>query len=95
MALGRAGCEVFNVGSGNEIVMRDVAKKIAAGLGKELDIVDGGERPGDPNKLVADAHAIRGRLGWEPQVDPHTGMSRAIAFYDAHRSWWMNSEQEG
>ena len=75
------GFRTYNVGSGDGRKMLDIALTIKKIIGKDLKIVDQGERPGDPNVLVADISKIKKELGWKPIVDLETGLKHTIEYY--------------
>lgn len=58
---------VFNLGNGNGFSVKqviDTAKKIS---GKDIQVVEGDRRPGDPPILVGSSDKARKILGWNPQ----------------------------
>ncbi|MCK9351774.1 MAG: GDP-mannose 4,6-dehydratase [Candidatus Pacebacteria bacterium] len=76
-----SGCNVFNIGSGNGIIMKDLLDEIVKIMGLKNKIVDMGERPGDPMKLVADTSAIFQAVGWRPKVSLHEGLAETIHYF--------------
>ena len=75
------GCNIFNIGSGSGVIMRDVLEEIVKITGKKLEIIDQGERPGDPMKLVADISMIYKSVGWKPKTNLHDGLVKTIEYY--------------
>ncbi|MFA6554494.1 MAG: NAD-dependent epimerase/dehydratase family protein [Candidatus Paceibacterota bacterium] len=75
------GCNVFNVGSGTGVVMTDLLEEIFEIIVKRNEVIDLGERVGDPMKLVADTSAIYKAVGWRPKYSLHDGLVEAINFY--------------
>jgi dTDP-L-rhamnose 4-epimerase len=64
----RADYEVFNVGGGRAVTVREYAGIIAAALGKSIAPEIPGEfRFGDTRHIISDVTKLR-RLGWQPQV---------------------------
>ena len=64
----RADYQVFNVGGGRAITVRDYARVIARALGKDIQALIPGEfRFGDTRHIISDIGKLRA-LGWEPQV---------------------------
>jgi GDP-L-fucose synthase len=65
-----------NVGSGNEISIKDLAEIVAEVVGYEGSIEWDASKPdGTPRKLM-DSSKIR-KLGWEPKIDIREGIARA------------------
>ena len=62
-----AGSAAFNLGNGNGFSVLDVTGAATAVTGREIPIVFGRRRLGDPARLVADASRARAVLGWTPR----------------------------
>jgi UDP-glucose 4-epimerase len=60
---------ILNCGYGRGYSVHEVLDAIEREAGVSLDIRSAARRPGDPPALVADATAIRERLGWRPEHD--------------------------
>lgn len=74
----------INVGSGEEISIRDLATKIAAIVGYRGDVIFNSEKPdGTPRKLL-DSRRIR-QLGWQPEVSLDTGLEIVVTKYMKNR----------
>lgn len=86
-AQGIAG-EIFNIGSGQEVAVRDLAARIQAILGTNLPIVvdTARERPeaSEVDRLCADITHARSRLAWVPQVTLDHGLRRTTEWISAH-----------
>jgi dTDP-L-rhamnose 4-epimerase len=77
-ALERDGADglVLNVGSGTSVTVRDVARRLAATLGKEIEPELTGEyRAGDIRHCFADVTLARKTLGYAPQVAFEQGLA--------------------
>ncbi|RLL55880.1 UDP-glucose 4-epimerase GalE [Mariprofundus sp. EBB-1] len=59
----------FNLGNGNGFSVQQVIDVCRDVTGKEITIIEGARRAGDPAVLVADATLARSELGWEPQYN--------------------------
>ncbi len=74
--------ETFNLGSGEEISIGDLAKIIIELVGKQVDILMDSERlrpeKSEVQRLLSDNSLARKRLGWQPNVDLEEGLSRTI-----------------
>ena len=85
---GREG-ETYNVGSGVEATIEEVADLVLELTGKPSSlktIVP--DRPGHDRRYLLDASKIRRELGWEPEHDWREGLARTVAWYTANRAWW-------
>jgi len=67
--MGGGGNLILNCGYGRGYSVREVLAAVQEELGQPLDIRTAPRRPGDPARLVANADAIRERLGWQPHHD--------------------------
>lgn len=77
----------INVGSGEEVTVRELVAAAARALGRE-DLVRYGARPsraGDPPYVVADVTRLRS-LGWSPRHSLDQGMADTAAWYRARRT---------
>jgi len=70
--------EAYNVGTGAETSVLELAEAIRSVAGSESDIVHEDPRDGDIERSVADISKARGRLGYEPSVDLETGLGTLI-----------------
>jgi nucleoside-diphosphate-sugar epimerase len=74
--------EVVNVGTGIEISIGDLAKKIMFIIGKEAQIVSKNDRirplASEVKRLVADNTKARILTGWEPKISLDEGLDRTI-----------------
>jgi GDP-L-fucose synthase len=68
--------QFINVGSGDEVTVRDLTEKVKRIVGFEGDIVWDSTKPdGMPRKLLDSSRLFA--LGWRPQVDLETGIRLA------------------
>jgi dTDP-glucose 4,6-dehydratase len=85
---GRDG-ETYNVGSGVEASIVEIADLVLDTLGKPASlktIVP--DRPGHDRRYLLDSTKLRRELGWAPQVEFDRGMRATVEWYAAHRDWW-------
>jgi len=85
---GREG-ETYNIGSGDEATIEEIADRILLLLGKPATlktIVP--DRPGHDRRYLLDSRKIRRELAWSPTVDLDGGVAATVEWYRAHRSWW-------
>jgi dTDP-glucose 4,6-dehydratase len=85
---GREG-ETYNVGSGIEASIEELADRILALAGKPESlktIVP--DRPGHDRRYLLDSTKIRRELGWEPATDFGAGLEETVVWYAENRAWW-------
>ncbi len=74
--------EVINIGSGFEISIGELAKKIIKIMGKKIKIVSDSERirpiQSEVGRLLADVSKARKLLKWEPAISLEEGLQRTI-----------------
>jgi nucleoside-diphosphate-sugar epimerase len=75
--------EIFNIGSGDEIPIRDLILKIHAltGSSSELQIGALPFRPTEIWRMAADSSKASALLGWEPRVGLDEGLELTVAWY--------------
>ncbi len=79
------GPDPVNLGSNNEILIKDLAKIIAEATGFEGRIRWNGNRPdGQPRRCVDPSRAFRS-FGFVAKTDFHEGLARTVAWFEANR----------
>lgn len=76
--------ETINIGSGREVGIGDLARRIAKIAGRNALIVHDAPRPGDVYRLWADATRARELFGFEARVGLDEGLERLFAWYAEH-----------
>jgi dTDP-glucose 4,6-dehydratase len=75
---------VFNLGTGTEIRIGDVAQRIALKVGHQVGIVVDRQRlrpeKSEVLRLISDNRLARIKLGWEPQVGLEEGLDHTIGW---------------
>lgn len=83
----RALGQTVNLGSGREISVGDLARKIAELIGQDIQIECDQQRlrpdASEVERLLADNRLARELLDWEPQVDLETGLQHTIEWMRA------------
>jgi dTDP-glucose 4,6-dehydratase len=85
---GRVG-ETYNVGSGVELDVEQIADRVIEVLGLGPDAkryVD--DRPGLDRRYLLDSTKIRAELGWSPRIDVLAGLDATIGWYRDNEAWW-------
>jgi NAD dependent epimerase/dehydratase len=84
--------DTFNLGSGQEVSVGDLARQILAQVGREAHIeVDPARlRPekSEVERLLSDNRLAGERLGWQPQVSLQEGLGRTIAWVRDHLDFY-------
>jgi dTDP-glucose 4,6-dehydratase len=85
---GRPG-ETYNVGSGFEASIEEVADAVLELTGKPKSLKSiVPDRPGHDRRYLLSAEKIRRELGWEPERDFRAGLEETVAWYADRRDWW-------
>ncbi len=85
----RAEGHTINIGSGEEISIRDLASRIGGLLAREVDIEGENDRKRPENsevdRLLADNRLAAEVLGWKPLISFEQGLYRTIEWIRAHQ----------
>ena len=73
--------ETINLGSGKEIAIRDLARKVGEVLERPVETTFDAPRPGDVLRLCADASRARRLLGFRPEVTLERGLASLLEWY--------------
>ena len=57
----------YNLGTGTGVSVAEIIAKAKTITGREIRVLKGARRPGDPARLVADPARARADLGWLPR----------------------------
>ena len=79
----------FNLGTGRGWSVRELIRTIREVTGRDVPIIVGGRRPGDPPTLVANAARVRHQLDWRPRYpDIATQVRHAWAWRQGDCRTW-------
>jgi len=85
---GQVEGQVFNLGTGQETSIGDLARKIIQMVGRPVEIMLDPERlrpePSEVLRLLSDNSLARQRLGWGPEVTLDEGLDQTIAWIRDH-----------
>ncbi len=70
--------EVLNVGSGVEVSINDLARKVGEATGRSLHILHASGESGGVGRLVADIRLAREKLGFRPRISLDEGLRRVL-----------------
>jgi UDP-glucose 4-epimerase len=88
-AAGDVSGEVFNIGSGTETSLTELAQLLIRVMGAELDLEYGPPRGvNGVTRRLADVSRAAERLGWKAEVSLEAGLSRLV-------SWWREQRAAG
>jgi dTDP-glucose 4,6-dehydratase len=85
---GRVG-ETYNVGSGVEKSIAEIADAVLDALGKPASLKEiVPDRPGHDRRYLLDSTKLREELGWSEQVGFEEGLAETVRWYADNRAWW-------
>jgi UDP-glucose 4-epimerase len=70
--------EVFNCGTGREVSIKELAKKMLSLSGKDLEVKHLDARPGDIKRSCADMRKAEKVLGFKPKISLEEGLRRLL-----------------
>lgn len=81
--------EVFNIGSGSETSLVQLAEALQLAMGSDLPLAYGPPRGVNAvNRRLADVSAARERLGWKAEISLGEGLRRLV-------DWWRAEQGSG
>ena len=82
--------EAYNIGSGLEKTVEEIAEAVLKRLNKSLDFKEYMEdRPGHDRRYLLDITKIKNELGWVPEIDFEKGMDEVVDWYIKNEKWWQ------
>lgn len=80
--------EVINIGSGHEISIGDLARRICQLIGSKTEVIEDPSRVRPVNsevqRLLCDNAKAKRLLGWTPGIDLEEGLRRSIDWFTRH-----------
>ena len=73
--------ELFNVGLGEGIKIKDLVSKMITHSGKDLEMVHDLSKPSVPTSLFLDCSKAKELLGWEPKYTLDEGIKKTLEWY--------------
>ena len=81
--------EAYNIGSGVEKNIEEIADAILEKLGKPKTLKTYMEdRPGHDRRYLLDTRKIERELGWKPEIDFKKGLDDVVGWYVKNEWWW-------
>ena len=86
LAIGRqkSKFELYNVGYGKSISVNDLAKKIIACSGKDIEIEYDLSKPSIRTKVCLETTKAKNSLGWFPEVSLDEGIRKTMGWYKSN-----------
>lgn len=78
------GGRIYQVGTGTETSIRELAESIIAETGREVKVDFGEKRVGDVVRSYSDITRAREELGWTPQVSLKEGLAATWKWFEVH-----------
>jgi len=89
---------VFNLGTGIDIRIGDIAERIALKIGHKVEIMIEPQRlrpeKSEVLRLVSDNRLARATLGWEPQISLDEGLEKTIEWMRLHMDLYRPGQYE-
>jgi dTDP-glucose 4,6-dehydratase len=83
--------EVVNLGTGRDIAVIDIARKVVDAMGKSRDLITHiGNRPGQVERHISSTEKSKRVLDWKAEVDFDSGLERTIRWYRDNPDVWQS-----
>jgi dTDP-glucose 4,6-dehydratase len=87
--VGLVAGEVFNVATGIDISVTEIANLVLAALDKPPSLkLHTDERPGQVHRHIGSTEKAERLLGWRARTTFESGLDETIAWYVENRDWW-------
>ena len=81
--------EVFNIGTGEERNILQMAETVLECLGKPKDLIRRvRDRPGHVRRHAVCADKLKAATGWSPGLSLDGGLPATVRWYETHADWW-------
>ena len=91
-AVGVGGYEIINLGSEHQVALLEVIGIIEELAGRKAALVHLPAHPADLPATCASIQKAKARLGWQPRVMIHEGLTHVVDWYRQNQSWAKNVE---
>ncbi|NNE10138.1 MAG: NAD-dependent epimerase/dehydratase family protein [Gemmatimonadetes bacterium] len=78
--------EVYNIGGGARVSLRDAIRTIEDITGRKITLKESGWQKGDVRDTWADCSRAEQELGYRPGVPLRDGLERLVKWYETHRN---------
>ncbi len=87
--IGKVAGEVFNVATGVDISVQEIANYVLDALDKPPSLkIHVDERPGQVHRHIGSTEKAEQLLDWRARTSFEEGLERTIAWYSENRAWW-------
>ena len=88
--------EVFNVATGVDLSVGEIADRVLDALGKPRSLrVHVDDRPGQVERHVGASDKLAAATGWRPRTSFDEGLERTVAWYRENEAWWRSIARHG
>ncbi|MEE8110209.1 MAG: GDP-mannose 4,6-dehydratase [bacterium] len=86
--------EVFNVGTGEERTILEMANAVLECLDKPQDLIEKvRDRPGHVRRHAVSAEKLKAATGWSPRWTLERGLPETVRWYESHTDWWQRIKE--
>ncbi len=83
--------EVFNIGTGEQLSVLELAAAVTESVGAPRDLVEFiRDRPGHVARHAVDSARIRRVAGWRPKRSVRTGIPQTVEWFRENTAWWRS-----
>jgi len=81
--------EVINIGTGQELTIRDIAAAVAREVGSSSEVrFNDYQRPGQVRRQVSTTDTVKRLVGWSATTSFEDGIRETVRWYAANEQWW-------
>jgi len=88
----------YNLGTGSEIRIGDLAEQIVKEIGRPVKIIVDPKRlrpeKSEVSQLLSDNSLAKKKLDWQPQIDLNTGLRTTINWIEKHQELYQNDRYQ-
>lgn len=85
-AAGRLDARAFNIGTGVETTVLELAEELQSSAGRQVGVQLAPARPGEQQRSAVQIDKARTTLGWEPRTTLAVGLAETYAWFAAQRA---------
>jgi dTDP-glucose 4,6-dehydratase len=86
--------EIFNIGTGEERTILQMADAVLEALGKPKDLIQPvRDRPGHVLRHAVSAGKLAEATNWSPKWTLDRGLPETVRWYETHTDWWRRIKE--